>query len=205
MLLSLNWLKDFIEIEKSIDELAHDLTMCGIEVEEILKIGSQWDNVIVAEIIKVNPHPNADKLSLTQINTGTEEIPVVCGAQNIYDGLKIALALPGAELPGGFTIKKSKIRGEVSQGMICSEPELGLGTNSEGIMHLSPDLTPGTPLKDALNLSDTVLDLGITPNRSDCLSVIGIAREVSAIYNVPLKLLNFQLRNQLSQLMTQSR
>ena len=194
MLLSLNWLKDFIEIDKTIDELAHDLTMCGIEVEEILKIGSQWDNVIVAEIIKVNPHPNADKLSLTQINTGTEEIPVVCGAQNIHDGLKIALALPGAELPGGFTIKKSKIRGEVSQGMICSEPELGLGTNAEGIMHLSPDLTPGTPLKDALNLSDTVLDLGITPNRSDCLSVIGIAREVSAIYNVPLKLPEFSIK-----------
>ena len=194
MLLSLNWLKDFIEIDKTIDELAHDLTMCGIEVEEILKIGSQWDNVIVAEIIKVNPHPNADKLSLTQINTGTEEIPVVCGAQNIHDGLKIALALPGAELPGAFTIKKSKIRGEVSQGMICSEPELGLGTNAEGIMHLSPDLTPGTPLKDALNLSDTVLDLGITPNRSDCLSVIGIAREVSAIYNVPLKLPEFSIK-----------
>lgn len=194
MLLSLDWLNDFITIDKSVDELSHDLTMCGIEVEEIIEIGSQWDNVIVAEIIKVKPHPNADKLSLTLVNTGTEEIPVVCGAQNIHDGLKIALALPGAELPGGFIIKESKIRGERSQGMICSEPELGFGINAAGIMHLSPELTPGTPLKEALNLTDTVLDLGITPNRSDCLSVIGIAREVSAIYNVPLKLPEFELK-----------
>jgi len=188
MLLSLNWLKDFVKIDKTVDELSHDLTMCGIEVEEVIEIGSQWDNVIVAEIIKVNPHPNADKLLMTLINTGLEKIPVVCGAQNIKVGLKIALALPGAELPGGLIIKKSKIRGEISQGMICSEPELGLGSNADGIMHLSNDLVPGTPLKDALNLSDIVLDLGITPNRSDCLSVIGIAREVSAIYNLPLKL-----------------
>ena len=97
----------FLHADKSVDELSHDLTMCGIEVEEVIEIGSQWDNVIVAEIIKVNPHPNADKLSLTLINTGTDEIPVVCGAQNINDGLKIALALPGAELPGGLKIKKS--------------------------------------------------------------------------------------------------
>ncbi len=191
MLLSLNWLKDFVNIEKSIDELSHDLTMAGIEVEEIIEVGSQWNNIIVAEIIKVSPHPNADKLSLTKINTGTEEIPVVCGAQNISDGLKIVLALPGAKLPNGMEIKKSKIRGEVSQGMICSEPELGLGSDASGIMHLSSDLTAGTPIIDALNLTDTVLDLGITPNRSDCLSIIGIAREVSAIYNVPLTLPEF--------------
>jgi phenylalanyl-tRNA synthetase beta chain len=194
MLLSFNWLKDFVKIDKTVDELSHDLTMCGIEVEEVIEIGSQWDNVIVAEIINVNPHPNADQLSLTLINTGSEKIQVVCGAQNIKDGLKIALALPGAELPGGLIIKKSKIRGEVSQGMICSETELGLGSFAEGIMHLSKDLIPGTPLKDALNLSDLVLDLAITPNRSDCLSVIGIAREVSAIYNLPIILPELSFR-----------
>ena len=194
MLLSLNWLKDFVKIDKSIDELSHDLTMAGIEVEEIIEVGSQWNDIIVAEIIKVSPHPNADKLSLTKINTGTEEIPVVCGAPNISDGIKVVLALPGAKLPNGMGIKKSKIRGEVSQGMICSEPELGLGTDGSGIIHLSSDLKPGTPIKDALNLSDTVLDLGITPNRSDCLSVIGIAREVSAIYNIPITLPEFTVK-----------
>jgi phenylalanyl-tRNA synthetase beta chain len=194
MLLSLNWLKDFVKIDKSVAELSHDLTMCGIEVEEVIEIGSQWNNVIVAEIINVKPHPNADQLSLTLINNGSEKIPVACGAQNIKDGLKIALALPGAKLPSGLIIKKSKIRGEISQGMICSEPELGLGSYAEGIMLLSNDLIPGTPIKDALNLSDIVLDLAITPNRSDCLSVIGIAREVSAIYNIPLKLPEFFCR-----------
>jgi len=147
MLLSLNWLKDFVKIDKSIDELSHDLTMAGIEVEEIIEVGSQWNDIIVAEIIKVSPHPNADKLSLTKINTGTEEIPVVCGAPNISDGIKVVLALPGAKLPNGMGIKKSKIRGEVSQGMICSEPELGLGTDGSGIIHLSSDLKPGNPDK----------------------------------------------------------
>ena len=194
MLLSLNWLKDFVNIEKSVEELSHDLTMAGIEVEEIIEKGSQWDKIIVAEIIKVSPHPNADKLSLTTVNTGGQEIPVVCGAQNINNGIKIALALPGAKLPNGMEIKKSKIRGEVSQGMICSEPELGLGSEASGIMHLSSNQEPGTLLKDALNLSDTVLDLGITPNRSDCLSVIGIAREISAIYNIPLTFPEFTFK-----------
>lgn len=186
MLLSLNWLKDFVEINTAVDELAHALTMAGIEVEEIIDIGAEWDNVIVAEIMAVAPHPNADKLSLTRVHTGTEELPVVCGAKNISKGLKIALARPGAKLPNGMEIKKSKIRGEISHGMICSEPELGLGSDATGIMPLAADLVPGTPLADALNLRDTVLDLGITPNRSDCLSISGIAREVSAIYDVPL-------------------
>jgi len=185
MLLSLNWLKDFVNTGVDLDALAHGLTMAGIEVEEIIQVGSEWDNVIVAEITEVEPHPNADKLSLTLVSTGAEELPVVCGAKNISRGMKIALARPGAKLPNGMEIKKSKIRGQMSHGMICSEPELGLGNDATGIMPLSNDLVPGTPLADALDLRDTILDLGITPNRSDCLSVAGIAREVSAIFNVP--------------------
>ncbi len=187
MLLSLNWLKDFITLELPVSELAHKLTMSGTEVDEIIEVGPEWDNVVTGEITDIAPHPNADKLRLTKVTTGEQTYSVVCGAPNIEVGQKIALACVGAELPGGLKIKKSKIRGELSEGMICSEIELEIGNDASGIMVLPPDTQIGLPIAQALQLNDTVLSLGVTPNRSDCFSVVGLAREISAVLDVPLQ------------------
>ena len=188
MYLSINWLRDFLPQEIPVQDLADRLTMSGIEVEEIIRTGSEWDNVVVGEILEITRHPNAEKLQLAKVKTGEKILPIVCGAPNIAVGQHIALAVEGAQLPGGMSIKKSKIRGEVSEGMICSEPELGLGEDHSGILVLPSDAPIGMPLAQHLKLSDTILNLGITPNRADCLSVIGLAREIAAIFNTPLQL-----------------
>jgi len=187
MLVSLKWLKDYVDINLSPMELAERLTMAGLEVEEVHEIAPEFTNVVVSKILSIKPHPNADKCFLCDITTGDATYPVVCGAGNIHVGDVVPLARIGANIPGGYTIKSSKIRGEVSEGMLCSEEELGIGSDASGIMILSKDLTPGHNLADVLDLNDTVLDIGITPNRSDCLSIIGIAREVAAITGVKIK------------------
>jgi len=186
MLLSINWLNDFISADIPVKDIADRLTMSGIEVEEIIEVGSQWNNIVVGEIMEISPHPNADKLSLTKVNTGGDIYSVVCGAPNISEGLKVPLALEGALLPNGIKIKRSKIRGEFSEGMICSETELDIGHNGNGIMSLQPDSKPGMPIAESLNLLDTILNICVTPNRPDCLSVIGLAREIAAIFKLPL-------------------
>ncbi len=188
MLLSLNWLKDFIPLELSAEELAETLVMAGIEVERIARIGSEWNNIVVGEILDIQRHPQADKLVLTTVAAGTRRLSVVCGASNIQTGHKVPLALDGATLPSGIKIKTSKIRGQISQGMLCSEQELLLGDDASGIMILPSAAPSGIPLADYFGLSDTVLDLSITPNRPDCLSVIGIAREISALLDLPFRL-----------------
>lgn len=188
MLVSLKWLKDYIDLELTPQALADKLTMAGLEVDEIKTIAHKFSGVVVAKILSVRPHPNADKLSLCDVTDGTVTYPVVCGAKNIKAGNVVPLAKIGAVIPGGYTIKATTLRGERSDGMLCSEAELEIGDDASGIMQLSLDLTPGTPLETALNLGDTVLDVGITPNRSDCLSVIGIAREVAALTGKPLKI-----------------
>jgi phenylalanyl-tRNA synthetase beta chain len=187
MLLSLDWMNDFIECDATAAELADALTMAGIEVEEIITIGSQWDGIVVGDVTAISPHPNADKLSCASVHAGDQTYSVVCGAPNIAPGQKVPLALPGAVLPGGHGIKKTKIRGVASDGMICSETELGLGVDTSGIMVLDNALASGMPLSDALALHDTVLSLGITPNRSDCFSILGLAREVAAIYDLQIR------------------
>ncbi len=184
MLLSINWLRDYITTDIPLNDLADRLTMAGIEVEEVIHYGQQWDNIAVGEIVEISPHPNADKLSLTKVSAGEKSYSVVCGAPNLHKGLKVPLALEGAVLENSIKIKRSKIRGELSDGMICSETELGLGDDSSGIMVLPDDAKPGMSLAESLGLSDTVFDLGITPNRSDCLSIIGLAREIAAIFNI---------------------
>ncbi|MBN2108850.1 MAG: phenylalanine--tRNA ligase subunit beta [Deltaproteobacteria bacterium] len=193
MYLSINWLQDFIPQEIPVQDLADRLTMSGIEVEEIIRTGSEWDNVVVGEILEITRHPNAEKLQLAKVTTGEKILPIVCGAPNIAVGQHIALAVEGAQLPGGMTIKKSKIRGEISEGMICSEPELGLGEDHSGIMVLPPDAPLGMPLARYLKLSDTIFNLGITPNRADCLSVVGLAREIAALFGIPLQLPQYRL------------
>ena len=188
MLVSLKWLKDYIDFELSAQELADRLTMAGLEVDEIKTIAPKFSGVVVAEILSVTPHPKADKLSLCTVTDGTETYPVVCGAKNIKAGDVVPLAKVGAVIPGGDTIKSTVLRGEKSDGMLCSEAELEVGDDASGIMHLPSGMTRGTPLENALDLGDTVLDVSITPNRSDCLSMIGMAREVAALTGGKIKM-----------------
>jgi len=188
MLVSIKWLKDYVDIELTAEELAHRLTMSGLEVDEIKIIRPQFSGVVVAKILSVAPHPSADRLSLCSVSDGEQSYPVVCGANNIAPGDIVPLAKVGAVIPGGYTIKPSVLRGEKSDGMLCSEAELEVGDDESGIMHLSSNLTLGIPLETALNIGDTVLDVNVTPNRSDCLSMIGMAREVAAITGKKIKL-----------------
>jgi phenylalanyl-tRNA synthetase beta chain len=180
MIVSYNWLKEFVDVSLPPQELSDLLTMLGLEVEGMECRFDGMDQVVVAVVEEKAKHPNADKLSLCRVSDGTESITIVCGAQNFSAGDKVALAKVGAVLPGNFTIKRSKIRGEESCGMLCSEKELGLAEESSGIMILPGELSLGTPLFQALGLKDTILEIGLTPNRADCLSVIGIAREIAA-------------------------
>lgn len=180
MKVTYNWLKEFVDFDLSPAELADLLTMLGLEVEGMESQGSGMDDVVVAVVEEKRQHPDADKLSLCRVNDGSATIDVVCGAQNFKAGDTVALAKVGAVLPGNFKIKKSKIRGEESCGMLCSEKELGLAEESQGIMILPEGLVPGTPLFEALDKKDTFFEIGLTPNRADCLSTVGIAREIAA-------------------------
>ncbi|MEZ4546916.1 MAG: hypothetical protein R3B51_03995 [Thermodesulfobacteriota bacterium] len=187
MIISLNWLKEYVDFSVSPEELADRLTMSGLEVESIEYVGKALESVVVAEILDMGKHPDADKLSLCRVSDGEAEYPIVCGASNMKAGDKVALAKagtvlpPGPKFPEGITIKKAKIRGQVSEGMLCAENELGLGIESDGIMILPPGAVPGTRLIDELGVNDVLLEIGITPNRPDCLSVVGTAREAAAV------------------------
>lgn len=191
MKISLNWLKEYVDITLSSSDLANKLTMAGTEVKGMQVIGGNWESIVVGQIIAVNPHPNADRLSLPTIDLGTEQQTVVCGAPNLRVGDKIAFAPVGARLIDGhtgqaFRLKSAKIRGVVSSGMVCSEKELGISDNHEEIMVLPTEIPVGTPLADYLG--DVIFDLDITPNRPDCLCVIGIAREITALTGQSLSL-----------------
>jgi len=180
MIVTYNWIKEFVDCDLPAEELSHLLTMLGLEVERMEVVGGGMDDVVVAQVVEKAQHPNADKLSLCQVSDGTETVTIVCGAQNFKQGDKVALAKIGAVLPGDFKIKRSKIRGEESFGMLCSEKELAISTESSGIMILPESYTLGTPLFDALGTKDIIFEIGLTPNRADCLSVVGVAREVAA-------------------------
>jgi phenylalanyl-tRNA synthetase beta chain len=183
MKVSLSWLKQYVSIDMEVSELSDALTMAGLEVDNIYNRYDYLEKVIVGCITEIRPHPDADRLRLCVVNTGNELINIVCGADNITTGMFAPLALPGAELPGGLIIKKSVIRGEASGGMLCSETELGIGEGERGIMRLSDNLNPGESLAKALALNDPVLEIDLTPNRPDCLSIIGVAREVAVFRN----------------------
>lgn len=188
MLISLNWLKQYVDINESIEELEEALTMIGQEVEAIDIKGKYLDNVYVGQIVEYGKHPDSDKLSLVKVDIAQEEaLQIVCGAPNHKLGDKVAVAVIGACLPGDFKIKKAKVRGVESCGMLCSEKELGMGESHEGIIILPEDAPVGTLLKEYLEINDVVFELEITPNRPDCLSHIGIAREVAAYYKRKVK------------------
>lgn len=187
MLVSLKWLKDYVDVDITPIQLADALTMAGLEVDEIKQIKPAFAGVVSAEILSVKPHPSADKLSLCEVTDSIQIYPVVCGAKNIKAGDIVPLAKVGATIPGGYTIKSTVLRGEKSDGMLCSEEELEVGDDNSGIMHLASSTVLGKPLEEILDLGDTVLDVSITPNRADCLSMIGIAREVAALTGKKLK------------------
>jgi len=192
MKVSLNWLQEYIALTLPPADLANRLTMAGTEVKGMQVIGGNWENIVVGQITAINPHPNADRLSLATIDLGTEQQTVVTGAPNLGLGDKVAFACVGAQLIDGhsgqlFRLKLARIRGVVSSGMACSEKELGISESHEGIMVLPAEAPVGIPLADYLG--DTIFDLDITPNRPDCLSVIGIAREIAALTGQSLRLL----------------
>jgi phenylalanyl-tRNA synthetase beta chain len=196
MKVTLNWLKQYVDFDWSPDELTERLTMLGLEVEGVEKLGAAFEGIVVAEVITKDKHPNADKLSLCRVTDGTTERQIVCGAHNFKPGDKVPLIKPGASLPlkpgeqEPFTIKVGKIRGVESQGMMCSPQELGLPDAVDGLLILRADAKAGQPFAEYLGRagSDVVYDLEITPNRPDLNSVIGIAREISAITGNPLRL-----------------
>ena len=194
MNVTLNWLKEYTSIDLAPEALAHRLTMAGLEVDALEKLGEGLDSVIVARLVEVKPHPDADRLTLCTVETGTVTLQVVCGATNHRAGDLVAFAQVGSELPGGLKIKKSKIRGQDSNGMLCSLCELGLAEVAEGIMILPHGLELGQPVFAALGLKDVRFELGLTPNRPDCLSVVGVAREVAGMTGATLRLPAPQLR-----------
>src|SRR5690606_5421828 len=168
----------------SVDEIVDKLTMCGLEVEDYINQQEIYKDFIIASVTKKEKHPNADKLSLCKVNTGNEELQVVCGAPNVAEGQKIIFAPVGSTIPSnGMKLSKIKIRGVESNGMICSEAELEIGSDASGIKVLDNNLKEGTPITEALGLNDVIFEIAITPNRSDALSHIGIARDLSAIFN----------------------
>lgn len=188
MKVTYNWLKEFVDFEHSPDQLAELLTMLGLEVEAMEKLHGDMDDVVVAQVVEKRQHPNADKLSVCRVDNGMDILDVVCGAHNFEQGDTVVLAQTGAVLPGDFKIKRSKIRGEESCGMLCSEKELGLAAESAGIMVLPSGVAPlGTPVFSVLKMKDTMFEIGLTPNRADCLSVAGIAREIAAKLGIAIK------------------
>jgi len=200
MLISLNWLKQYIDLDGiEINEMENSLTMIGQEVEKIEIAGSNLENVVTAKIIEKEMHPDSDHLTVCKVDNGKEILQIVCGATNHKTGDKVALAQVGARLKEDFIIKKGKIRGEESNGMLCSEDELGIGSDKDGIIILPEDAPVGVPFKDYLGINDTVFELEITPNRPDCLSHIGIARELSAYYGKELKYPETEIKSEISE------
>ncbi|MEN8189938.1 MAG: phenylalanine--tRNA ligase subunit beta [Thermodesulfobacteriota bacterium] len=187
MKFTLNWLKEYVDIDGlSPSDLADKLTMLGLEVDAVEEIFTELEPLKIAKVVKVDKHPNADKLTLCEVAVGEETFEIVCGAPNVRAGLITVVALPGTVLPGGMKIKKSKVRGIQSFGMLCSERELELSDSHTGIMELDDSLTHGDSFRKALGLDDILVEVDLTPNRPDCTSVIGVAREVAGITGKPL-------------------
>jgi phenylalanyl-tRNA synthetase beta chain len=187
MKVSEQWLREWVNPQIDSDELVEQLTMAGLEVDGIEPVAGDFKGVVVAEIQQAEQHPDADKLRVCQVSNGSEVFQVVCGAPNARAGIKVALAEVGAVLPGNFKIKKAKLRGVESHGMLCGSDEIGLGEKSEGIMELPADAPIGADIRCYLKLEDNVIDIDLTPNRGDCLSIAGLAREVGVLNKVDVK------------------
>ncbi len=182
MKFSEQWLRSWVNPSVSRDELVARLSMVGLEVDAVIPVAGQFSGVVVGEILSAEQHPDADKLRVCQVSNGGETFQVVCGAPNARAGIKIPFAMIGAELPGDFKIKKAKLRGVESQGMLCSASELQISDDNSGLMELAADAPVGQDIRSYLGLDDASIEIGLTPNRGDCLSLAGLAREVGAIY-----------------------
>jgi len=180
----LSWIRDFTPLPDDVAAITDALNQLGLEVEGVEQPGAEINGVVVARVLEVHPHPDADKLRLVDIEFGVGETRVVCGAPNVAAGMLVPYAGAGATLPGGFTLEPRKIRGVVSDGMLCSTRELGLGDDHGGIMDLDATLEPGTDICEALGLDDAVFELSITPNRPDAMSIVGIARDLAAHFGL---------------------
>jgi len=188
MQFSESWLRSLVNPDITTDELSHRLTMAGLEVEDTASAAPPFDGVVVALIVEIAPHPNADKLRVCRVDDGSGSVlQIVCGALNAAAGLKVPLARVGAQLPGGIKIGPVKMRGVESAGMLCSARELGLSQDHTGLLVLEDDAEVGQSLRQALALDDTIFTLKLTPNRADCLSVLGVARELAALTGAPLR------------------
>ncbi|MCK4493827.1 MAG: phenylalanine--tRNA ligase subunit beta, partial [Methylococcales bacterium] len=201
MQISEAWLRALVNPAISTDELVEQLTMAGLEVDSVKPAAADFSNIVVGEIVTIEKHPDADKLNVCSVDVigngngnenKNEPLQIVCGANNVRVGLKIPVALIGAVLPGNFKIKKSKLRGVLSFGMLCSETELGLAESADGLMELADDAPVGTDIRDYLRLDDHIIELDLTPNRADCLSVEGVAREVATFNQMDFKALDFE-------------
>lgn len=176
------WLREWVQPAITSEELAHQITMAGLEVDEVAAVAGQFTGVVIGEVVECGQHPDADKLRVTKVNVGQDELlDIVCGAPNCRQGLKVAVAMVGAVLPGDFKIKKAKLRGQPSHGMLCSFSELGIDVESNGIMELPLDAPLGTDFREYLSLNDVAIDVDLTANRADCLSIRGLAREVGVL------------------------
>ena len=193
MKFSESWLREWINPEISSDKLSDQLTMAGLEVDDIEKVAGDFTGVVVGKVVECKQHPNADKLRVTKVDIGKPELlDIVCGAPNCRQGLTVACATVGAVLPGDFKIKAAKLRGEPSEGMLCSYSELGISDDHNGIIELPEDAPLGQDIRQYLNLDDVMIDISVTPNRADCFGIIGVARDISAVNNIPVKELNIQ-------------
>jgi len=184
------WLRELVNPAIDTNALVEQLTMAGLEVDSVSPAAADFSGVVVGQVVSMSAHPNADKLRICQVEVGeAEPLQIVCGASNVREGLKIPAALIGAVLPGDFKIKKSKLRGELSLGMLCSEKELGLAADADGLMELADSAPVGTDIREYLALNDQLIEVDLTPNRADCLSVEGVAREVALLNELPFSVL----------------
>ncbi|WP_287815340.1 phenylalanine--tRNA ligase subunit beta, partial [Pseudomonas sp.] len=186
MKFSENWLRGWVSPQVDRDELVARLSMAGLEVDSVTPAAGAFTGVIVGEVLSTEQHPDADKLRVCQVSNGSETFQVVCGAPNVRPGLKIPFATLGAQLPGDFKIKKAKLRGVESNGMLCSQSELQVGEGNDGLMELPADAPVGEDFRVYLGLDDASIEVDLTPNRGDCLSLAGLAREVGALYAAPV-------------------
>lgn len=186
MKFSEQWLRGWVNPQVSRDELVARLSMAGLEVDSVTPAAGQFSGIVVGEILATEQHPDADKLRVCQVSSGQETFQVVCGAPNARPGIKIPFAMIGAELPGDFKIKKAKLRGVESFGMLCSAAELQISEENDGLLELAADAPVGEDIRQYLSLDDASIEIGLTPNRGDCLSIAGLARDVSALYDTPV-------------------
>ena len=195
MNISTSWLREWISPDVSDIELSEKLTMAGLEVDRIAPVAPPFEGLVVGHVVNCGKHPNADKLSLCEVDIGSgSNLEIICGAPNVRKDLKVAVATVGSVLPNKMKIKRTKLRGVESNGMLCSESEIGISDSHEGIIELDSKAKIGDNVRNVLNLDDQIIELDITPNRGDCFSVLGVAREVCVNYDLTLPALNYKAK-----------